>query len=174
MWRRTYLGLAAGASTALAGCSVSAFPGLGSADDTTPFEACPELTEADTTACPDDESGSLAVEQSRDTVAGDAWSLVVAVTNRAAEPYVTNPSAWSLYRKADDGWHHDVPDAQIEPWIELPPGERYAWELSAGADGSDTGDQRVRLDLGPGTYGFAVPFRGPDRVAAVAVFDVAG
>lgn len=171
MHRRAYLGLAAGTAVTLAGCTASALPGPDLGSDSTPSPACPAVLDVDRTACPGDER-PLAIDRSRTTVSGDRWSLVVGVTNRSGEPLGLNPYAWSVFRHDDDRWRHVAPDATIEPWRELSPGERYAWQLTARSADHDDTDQRVFLDLTPGTYAFAVPFRGRERIGAVVTFDV--
>lgn len=172
MQRRAFLALSAGAATGLAGCTMNALQGAAGPASPSPSSQCPALVDADRTVCPDDEGRPLSIARSSQRVSGDDWSLQVVVANRAAEPYGVNPYAWAVYRKGDDDWTRVAPDAAIEPWVELDPGEAYAWLLSAAGAGPGDADQRVLLDLGPGTYAFAVPFRGPDRVAAVAPFAV--
>lgn len=170
MRRRTYLGLAAGAAGGLAGCTASALPGadLPGDDDRA---GCPALLDVERTICPG-EPGPVEVQRSGGTVAGDAWSLVVAVSNGSDAPVGLNPYAWSVSRRVDDGWRQVAPDAHIEPWQELAPGGRYAWQLTAGGDGLDDADQRVVLGLEPGRYAFAVPLRAERRLGAVATFEV--
>lgn len=174
MRRRTYLGLGLGALTPLAGCTLGATPSPAPAARGTPRERCPALLDADRTVCPGDESGPLAVTRSREAVLGGAWSLAASATNRADHPYATSPHAWSVFRQDGTGWSTVAPDAGMQPRLTLAPGEAYTWQLSASAGRTDGADQRVVLDPEPGTYAFAVPFRGPDRVAAVATFDVTG
>lgn len=172
MHRRRFLGLVAGAAGAIAGCSARAFPNPDVGGQPTPASTCPAVVDIDRTVCPDDDAGPLGVEQSGTTVSGEGWSLVVTVENRSDDPIGTNPYAWSLFRRDGDRWRYVAPDAHIEPWLELAPGGRYAWQLTAGGDGLDDVDQRVFLDLAAGTYAFAVPFRANERVAAIATFDV--
>lgn len=170
MQRRAVLGLAVGAASAIAGCTASALPSPDlSGDD--PGPDCPAVLDVERTVCPGAD-GPLAVERSSATVSGEAWSLVVAVTNQADAPVGLNPYAWSVFRRTAEGWEHVAPDAHIEPWLELGPGESYAWQLTAGGDGLDDSDQRVTLDLEPGTYAFAVPLRATEPVAATVTFEV--
>ena len=177
MHRRRFLGTAAlAAGAALAGCTASALPSPNADDpgpNAAPLDDCPDLLDADRTRCPGD-GGPLAVRRSVPRVAGEDWSLRVAVENVGEATYGTNPYAWSVYRHEDDGWHRVAPDATVEPWLELPPGDTYAWLLTPGETPVGDADQRVFLDLEPGLHAFAVPFRGPDRVAAVAPFEVGG
>lgn len=172
MRRRGFLELAAGLAAGLAGCTASALPSLHPSDGGGPDD-CPSLLDVERSVCPGDDA-PISVERSGTTVAGDTWFLVVTVTNRAAEPVGFNPYAWSVLRDAEGGWEHVAPDAHIEPWRELPPGARYAWQLTAGQVGLREVDQRVFLDLPAGRYAFAVPLRATEHLGAVATFEVTG
>lgn len=196
--RRAFLGLAAAAVPALAGCTASALPRPDLVDEPTPTdddwpeEACPDLIEAARSVCPAEDDGPLAVERAVGPMAGDGWTLRVTATNRAGEPYGCNPHAWSVFRREGEAWVHVAPDAHVEPWVELGPGETYSWLLSAtdsaAADGqklrgdlrgqasprdSEGADQRIFLALEPGQHAFVVAFEGPERLAAVVPFVVA-
>lgn len=171
MRRRAFLGLAAVAAAAGAGCTASALPSPGLAGDD-PDVACPAVLDVDRTVCPGVD-GPLTVERSSATVAGDAWSLVVSVTNGSDATVGLNPYAWSVLRRTADGWEQVAPEAHIEPWTELGPGSTYAWQLTPRADELADVDQRVTVDLRAGTYAFGVPVTGAERVGAVAAFEVA-
>lgn len=173
MQRRRYLGLAAGVAAGLAGCAARAIPGAEPPTEPGSPGRCPAVLEADRTVCPEG-GGPLSIEQSSGTVSGDDWSLVVTVTNETADPLGVNPYAWSVYRHEGDRWQHVAPDAAVEPWIQLGPDDRYVWQLTAGAGGLADADHRVFLDVDPGTYAFAVPFRADNRIGAVVTFDVTG
>lgn len=170
MRRRVFLGLTGALAPGLAGCTASALsslhePGGDETDD------CPSLLDVDRSVCPGDDA-PISVERSGTTVSGDAWSLVVTVTNRTAEPVGFNPYAWSVLRAAEGGWEPVAPDAHTEPWRELQPQSRYTWQLTAGQVGLKEVDQRVFLDLPAGRYAFAVPVRTTERLGAVAAFEV--
>lgn len=169
MRRRTVLGLAAGGVAGLAGCTASALPKLPQPGGES--VECPSLPDVERSVCPGDD-GPISIQRSGTTVSGDAWSLVVSVTNRATEPVELNPDAWSVWRDADGGWEHVAPDAHIEPWRELPPRTRYAWQLTTGQVSLKEVDQRVFLDLPAGRYAFTVPIRTTERLGAVATFEV--
>ena len=172
MHRRTLLSLAAGTLAGLAGCTVRALPDGGSTP--APAPECPDLLDTDRTVCPHDAEEPLEVHRSAPSTAGPGWTLSVAVTNRAEEAYGCNPYAWSVFEHDDGRWERLAPDAWIEPWTELEPGATYTWLLS-GAEGDRAGaDQRIVLDLAPGTYAFAIALEGPSRIAAVAPFEVGG
>lgn len=172
MRRRGFLGLAAGLAAGLAGCTASALPSLHQSGGGEP-EDCPTLLDVERSVCPGDDA-PISVERSGTTVSGDAWSLVVTVTNRTAEPVGFNPYAWSVLRDVEGGWEPVAPDAPLEPWHELPPRARYAWQLTAGRVGLKEVDQRVFLDLPAGRYAFVVPVRTTERLGAVATFAVSG
>lgn len=171
MDRRRYLGLAAGVAAGLAGCAARAIPGADPPAEPGDPGRCPAVLEVDRTICPADD-GPLMIERSSETVSGRDWSLVVTVTNASADPLSVNPYAWSVYRQDGGRWQHVAPDASIEPWIQLEPDDRYVWQLTAGAEGLADADLRVFLDVDPGTYAFAVPFRAESRIGAVVTFDV--
>lgn len=172
MRRRRYLSLAAAGAAGLTGCTARALPdALSGAPG--PSDGCPSVLDVDRRVCPGDD-GPLSIEQSSETVTGDAWSLVVTVTNESAEPLGANPYAWSVYRRDGSRWRHVAPNASNEPWLELRPDERYVWQLTAAAGGLADADQRVYLALDPGTYAFAVPFRADGRIGATITFDVSG
>lgn len=173
MHRRRYLGLAAGVAAGLAGCAARAIPGAQPPADAGEAGHCPSVLAVDRTVCPEDD-GPLSIERSSETVSGDAWSLVVTVTNESTDPIGVNPYAWSVYRRDGDRWRHVAPTAAIEPWIQLEPDDRYVWQLTAGAGGLADADLRVFLEVAPGTYAFAVPFRAANRIGAVVTFDVTG
>ncbi|MDZ7701964.1 MAG: hypothetical protein U5J98_07780 [Halobacteriales archaeon] len=170
MRRRAFLGLAAGAAAGLAGCTASALPSAGLGGEEAPA-GCPALLDVERRVCPESD-GPIGVERSNRSVSGDAWSLVVTVTNGSEEPVGLNPYAWSVHRSAEDGWRQVAPNAHIEPWTELAPDAGYAWQLTAGDEGLDGADQRVALGLDPGRYAFAIPLRADRRIGAIARFDV--
>jgi hypothetical protein len=171
MRRRRYLTLAAGAAAGLAGCAARAIPGSERPAEPDEPEGCPAELAFERTVCPGVD-GPVSIEQSGETVSGDTWSLVVTATNESTDSVGVNPQAWAIYRQDGDRWEHVAPDVSIEPWIELRPDERYVWQLTAGAGGLADADHRVFLDIDPGTYAFAVPFRAATRLGAMVTFDV--
>lgn len=174
MDRRRYLVLAGVTVTGLAGCTASPFSDTDRTDDTSSTDRCPDLLDVDRTRCPAEAGGPLSVDRTSETVSGESWTLRVTVTNRATEPYDCSPFAWSVFRRVGGAWTSEMPAARVEPRFELAPGDHYAWQLVAPGARRDAADQRVFLALGPGQYAFAVPFRGPERIAAVAPFTVTG
>lgn len=174
MDRRRYLALAGVTVAGLTGCTGTSFPGSDPAEDSSATDGCPTLLAADRTNCPSEPDGPLSVDRTSETVSGESWTLGVAVTNRGTEPYSYSPFAWSVFRQAAGGWRYELPAARTKPRVELVPDDRYGWQLATPGASTNEGDQRIFLDLSPGQYAFAVPFRGPDRVAAVASFTVTG
>lgn len=173
MRRRRYLSLAAGAAVGLAGCAARALPGADSSPESAEPAHCPGVLDVERTVCPGAD-GPVSIERSAGTVSGDAWSLVVTVTNESPDPVDVNPSAWSVHRQDGDRWAQVAPDTATEPWVELRPDEGYVWQLTATAGGLADADHRVFLDLAPGTYAFAVLLRAGDRLGAVVTFNVTG
>lgn len=174
MRRRSFLCAAAGTAVGLAGCTATAIPGAGGPDTPTPRPDCPALLEPDRTVCPRRTDGPLRVLRSDERVSGVGWTLGVTVTNTTASSYRFDPYGWSVFRQAGDAWERVAPDAHGEPVRELAPGDHFIWQLTTTEPDLSNADQRVFLDLGPGAYAFAVPFRGPDQVGAVAPFAIAG
>lgn len=172
MRRRSFLRLATVSVVGLAGCTATALPGAHETDGDLPSRDCPDLLDADLTVCPQLDGGPLTVERSRETVSSDRSSLRLSVTNRDEVPYRFNPYGWSVYRQIDGHWARVTADADTEPRRELAPGDRFAWQLSTAEPTLDVADQRIFLSLAPGRYAVAIPFHGPDRVAAVGPFDV--
>lgn len=169
MLRRTFLGVASAAG-GLSGC-LATTTSDGDRETESALDGCPPLNDGVRTVCPGGSTPPLAVERPADRVSGDDWSLTITVTNRSSVPYRTDPSGWSVHRYADD-WTLVVPSGSTVGRIELAPEERYGWVLTCGMGRSSAGDHRVFLSLGPGIYGFAVPFIGPNRIAAFAPFRV--
>lgn len=168
--RRVLGGLATGAAVVLAGCTARA---LGPATGDPAAGGCPSPLSAERTVCPGDD-GPLDVRRSVTRVSLPDWSLAVTVVNRSAGTIGTNPYAWSVFRREGDAWRRVAPEAVVEPWVELSPGDAYRWLLANGDDPAADADQRVVLDLAPGRHAFAVPLEGDGRVAAVAPFEVVG
>lgn len=169
MRRRSYLRFATASAVGLAGCTATALPG---ADDPASTRDCPALLDADVTVCPGRDGGPLTVERSGETVSDDHRVFRLAVINRAEMSYRFSPFGWSVFRRTGEDWARVVTDADIESALELAPGERFAWQLSTVEAAPIGADQRIFLDLVSGRYAVAVPFRGPNRVAAVGPFTV--
>lgn len=172
--RRFVRGTVTGVVAALAGCATRALsvPGDGQRSAGPIAEDCPTPHSLDRTVCPAADGGPLAVWRSRRRVAHPDWSLIVTVENRAEQPYVTEPSGWSVFGWEDDGWARLVGGTRVGSRTEVAPGGTYRWLLAPGDVPDVVGDRRLIFELDPGRYSFAVPFIGPDRIAAVAPFEV--
>ncbi|MFB6359868.1 MAG: hypothetical protein ABEH59_00945 [Halobacteriales archaeon] len=171
MDRRTYLGLGAGLTAGLAGCTANALPRSALGGEPTPPQTCPAVGDFERTVCPADD-GPVAVTLSSRTVSGETWSLVVGLLNRTEQGLVITPSGWSLFRRSQEGWTTVVPAARVQESRSLAPGDRYEWQLTAGSEALSDPDRRIYLDLPAGEYAFVLPVGTDSRSAAVAPFSV--
>ncbi|GGL31110.1 hypothetical protein GCM10009037_13560 [Halarchaeum grantii] len=181
--RRVLAALGFGVVGSLAGCTgASSAPDEVTTDETTTtppdFSGCPSLREtADETVCaataPADAPVVLA--PSRADVAAPG-TLRFTLTNDSEASLGLNPYDWALHRETDGGWERVAPDAVIQPWFTLAPGESRTWELQIGgghsAPQNDSTVVAGPLDLEPGTYAFSVVAVGEARTAYVARFRV--
>jgi hypothetical protein len=174
MRRRSYLRLATASVVGLGGCTaIAGFDTPGTDDPSTPD--CPDRLAGTRAVCPQQDDGPLTVERTGGTVSSDRWSLAVIVTNRASTAYQFAPDGWTVFRRTDGEWAPAVPAGAVDRRrVELAPGDHYAWGLTTGGPITADVDQRVTIDLDPGRFGLVVPFRGPERVVAVAPFTVDG
>lgn len=173
--------LGLGAVGALAGCTgASSAPDEATTDETTTtppdFSGCPSLRETvEETVCtataPADAPVVLA-PSSTDVAASGTLRFTLANGSQAS--LGLNPYDWALHREADRGWERVAPDAVIQPWFTLAPGESRVWELHLGAGHSAPNGTVVAgpLDLESGTYAFSVVAVGEARTAYVARFRV--
>jgi hypothetical protein len=155
-------------------------------------EPCPSFSGADRTVCAHTRPADAPVylESSADVLRVDPEDAVETITftlhNDTGGPVTLNPYAWAVHRKDGDGeWARVAPDVHVQPLVELPDGETYAWILSRRPHPTPEGDRTLypTVDVGNGRHAFAVVGRvGPvggdgdsgERVECVALFDVEG
>jgi hypothetical protein len=165
-------------------------PGDGGPDDGDPFadEPCPSFAEsADRTVCAhtlDPETADVYLTVSEQVFApttGDdsVETLRFVLHNDSETRFGMNPYAWGIERRTEDGWSHVAPDAHIEPWTYVEPGETRDWLLSVEPHPTPAGDRTVTIaeDLSSGTYAFNVSGaldedEGRTSVECVALFEV--
>jgi len=182
--RRLLAGLGAGV-VALAGCTA---PGStngrtsdgtddGTSDDPA-FEGCPAVrANVDETVCAATAGDAPVVLRPSATRVESPGTLRFVLANGGDATLGLNPYDWAVHRRGDDGWAKVAPDAVVQPWFEVPPGESMTWELQVGAANATPEDVRVAgpLDLDSGVYAFSVVAARDEstRTAYVARFRVA-
>lgn len=130
-------------------------------------DPCPSFAEnADWTVC------AHAVDQSSADVYPTVTEPVFAPTTGDGEVETTsfvlrngsdrslglNPYDWAIKRRTDGDWEHVAPDAAVEPWTYVEPGEAYTWVLSVEDHPTPQSDRtrQVVQDLPSGTYAFQI------------------
>lgn len=103
----------------------------------------------------------------------------ITLHNDSGTTFGFNPYAWALKRHTDEGWVHVAPDAVIQPWMELSPGETYTYVLSVESHPSPHADTRKAIvqNLDSGTYALVVDGLlgegdSRERIECVALFSV--
>ncbi|GAD51921.1 hypothetical protein MBEHAL_0681 [Halarchaeum acidiphilum MH1-52-1] len=184
--RRVCGAIATTASVALTGCT----NGTGTGDSTTtggtdgpstdaPFEGCPPLHDADRTVCAASAAADAPVVlRPSATTVESPGTLRFTLSNGGETTLGLNPYGWAVHRETTDGWARVAPDATIEPWREVAPGDAQAWVLGVGTETEPTAAGGTvaygPLALDAGTYAFSVVAQAAGEwTAYVARFRVA-
>ncbi|GAA0292760.1 hypothetical protein GCM10009066_04100 [Halarchaeum salinum] len=150
--------------------------GGGTTTDTS-FAGCPSLRDADRTVCAATAGADVPVVLRPSTTAlTSPGTLRFTLSNGGESTLGLNPYDWTVHRETADGWEHVAPDATIEPWREIQPGESQSWVLGVGTEPTAEGDDVAcgPLALDARTYAFSVVAQEGDVwTAYVARFRVA-
>ncbi|MFB6183591.1 MAG: hypothetical protein ABEI96_03465 [Haloarculaceae archaeon] len=154
-------------------------------------EPCPSfVSNADRTVCyhdVDPEADEIVLSPSTElfepTTGDDTVETVTFELHNGSERGVgLNPYAWRIERRGASGWEHVAPDAYIEPWYHVDPGQSYEWALSVAPHPAPKSERTIQItqDLTGGVYAFGVDGivgagadgEGGTRVEWVALFEV--